>query len=90
MTTITFEQLDQTLDSLSFDDHLLLMERLAKRIRTYKMRQRFKTDLALEAMANDPDVQRERSIDPQDLLQNQLVQSPIEQWVRLKMHYVIV
>lgn len=80
MTTMTLEQLDETLDSLSFDDHLLLMERLAHRIRTYKTRQRSKMDLALEAMANDPDIQREMKQIEREFMVTELDGLPNETW----------
>ena len=59
MNTTTLEQIEADISQLSLSEQLLLIERLARRIRDRTLRpQPSRTD-ELAAMARDPDIQRE-------------------------------
>jgi hypothetical protein len=59
MNTTTLEQIEADISQLSLSEQLLLIERLARRIRDRTLRpQPSRTD-ELAAMASDPDIQRE-------------------------------
>ncbi len=61
MTTPTLETIEGAIDQLSLEEQLMLMERLASRIRSRTLRtptpEVLESDLA--AMASDPAIQRE-------------------------------
>jgi hypothetical protein len=64
MTTTTVDHLTAAIEELSLADQLLLLERLAQRIRVRTAPALVDDDAALDALAADPDVQRElRRID---------------------------
>ena len=58
MSTLTVDQIDQSLATLTLRDQLFLMERLARSIRQNTLESTQFED-ALEAMAQDPAIQRE-------------------------------
>jgi hypothetical protein len=57
MNTTTLERIEADISQLSLSEQLLLMERLARRIRDRTRRPSRADELA--AMASDPDIQRE-------------------------------
>ena len=59
MNTTVLEQIEADISQLSLSEQLLLMERLAHRIRKNTLRPRPALADQLAAMANDPDIQRE-------------------------------
>jgi hypothetical protein len=59
MNTTTLEQIEADIRQLSLSEQLLLMERLAHRIREHTLRPRPALADQLAAMASDPDIQRE-------------------------------
>lgn len=59
MTTATLDHLTAAIAQLSLADQLLLLERLAQRIRVRTVPVLVDNDAALDALAADPDVQRE-------------------------------
>jgi hypothetical protein len=59
MTTTTVDHLTAAIEELSLADQLLLLERLAQRIRVRTAPALVDDDAALDALAADPNVQRE-------------------------------
>lgn len=59
MNTAELEQIEADISQLSLSEQLLLMERLAHRIREHTLRSRPALADQLAAMASDPDIQRE-------------------------------
>jgi hypothetical protein len=57
--TPTLETIEAAIDQLSVTEQLMLMERLASRIRARALRRVPVTDSDLEAMASDPAIQHE-------------------------------
>jgi hypothetical protein len=55
----TLERLEAELDDLSWSEQILLLERLARRIRERTPNADVDMDRQLAAMADDPDIQRE-------------------------------
>jgi hypothetical protein len=58
MEKVTLSKIEESINQLSLDEQLWLMERLAQSIRNYMFR---RTDMEsqLAAMANDPEIQNE-------------------------------
>lgn len=61
MTISVLERMTAEIDQLSFADQLLLIERLAQRIRRASLQESHAVD-ELSLMANDPDIQREMQL----------------------------
>ena len=59
MSTTTLERIEADISQLSLSEQLLLMERLAHRIRRHTLRPQPSLTDQLTAMASDPDIQRE-------------------------------
>ncbi|HKA55699.1 MAG TPA: hypothetical protein VKJ47_18760 [Candidatus Binatia bacterium] len=59
MNTTTLERIEADISQLSLSEQLLLMERLARRIRDRTFLPQPSRADQLAAMANDPDIQRE-------------------------------
>lgn len=59
MYTTALSQLEKGIDQLSFEEQLLLMEKLAQRIRERAAFESRRVENDLAAMANDPEIQRE-------------------------------
>jgi hypothetical protein len=59
MSVTLLEQIEANITRLSFSDQLLLMERLAHRLRRQTLPVRPSLAAQLAMMANDPEIQRE-------------------------------
>ena len=59
MITPTVDTLEAAIEQLSLSEQLLLMERLASRIRSRTLRPQVATDTDLTEMANDPAIREE-------------------------------
>lgn len=59
MSNASLAQIEQQINRLSINEQLLLMERLAQQIRRQTKKQPAITSYDLQAMANDPEIQRE-------------------------------
>jgi hypothetical protein len=59
MTTVTLERIEADIQHLSLADQLWLMERLAHHIRENSVQPPSTWEAQLEAMAQDPEIQRE-------------------------------
>jgi hypothetical protein len=59
MTTSTVDTIEAAIEQLSLSEQLMLMERLASRIRSRTHRTPAARDSDLAAMASDPAIQRE-------------------------------
>ena len=71
MSTLTVDQIDQSLATLTLRDQLFLMERLARSIRENTLESTQFED-ALEAMSQDPAIQRELAIIDHEFLITEL------------------
>lgn len=59
MSTVTLERIESDIQHLSLADQLWLMERLAHHIRESSVRPVLNWETQLNAMAHDPEIQRE-------------------------------
>ncbi len=58
MEKTTLSKIEESINQLSLDEQLWLMERLAQSIRNFMFRKTY-IESQLAAMANDPEIQRE-------------------------------
>ncbi len=64
MSNTALERIEADIGQLPLSDQLRLIERLAQHIRQQALPDQVPPDARLEAMANDPDIQREQGLAP--------------------------